>query len=485
MAWTAARGSSEAWQDGYRDGYKRTGKPDGKRGLVDRAAYMSFLETQLERVTASCKTVEAYNCRLNSIQDSLAHLESKVCNNTKLISIAHSFAEQVDDEMKRFKNVYANKFDRMNESVSSILDIHQQLLGRLEKLEASHEEHERSLLQMEERVTLAMNKQSIQVEERMMAMEERIMLMLKSHKEDLQTAVDRTSHQLRDLAGNVNDVKHETSLDRDKTRQAVAESSRKCSRDVELLSSSLQEKIDEVDKRSIKLSADSIARTDSAIFRLQSDMSELETRVTSEIRRAALEAQEGEQKLCKHLDVSLQGLPRALQEMDSMRMEIVRLDNERLKLKDLMLNKLKEVDDELRRCNERKFEALSLSLRPELSQANELLTTHPHLDKDSSRQEASASRRREDLREGGEQGRGSVAGPRWSNAERREWKLAEEAKPSYSAMRSRSMSPQRSMQLLDETRSSLELRKEERRRRLKELYDELSSLEIEESHFRK
>eukprot|EP00960_Hanusia_phi_P006884 196332-Hanusia_phi.AAC.8 len=80
----------------------------------------------------------------------------------------------------------------------------------------------------------------------------------------------------------------------------------------------------------------------------QSDMSELETRVTSEIRRgkqpqqilpaprpfssstsssspaakapaAALEAQEGEQKLCKHLDVSLQGLPRALQEMDSVR----------------------------------------------------------------------------------------------------------------------------------------------------------------------
>eukprot|EP00960_Hanusia_phi_P006883 196332-Hanusia_phi.AAC.7 len=30
---------------------------------------------------------------------------------------------------------------------------------------------------------------------------------------------------------------------------------------------------------------------------------------------------------------------------------------------------------------QRKFEALSLSLRPELSQANELLTTHPHLDK--------------------------------------------------------------------------------------------------------
>jgi len=35
------------------DVYRRTGKvvPDGRRGIVDRAAYMSFLESQLERVT--------------------------------------------------------------------------------------------------------------------------------------------------------------------------------------------------------------------------------------------------------------------------------------------------------------------------------------------------------------------------------------------------------------------------------------------------
>ncbi|EKX51283.1 hypothetical protein GUITHDRAFT_103200 [Guillardia theta CCMP2712] len=414
-------------KDGYRDGYKRTGKPESKRGLVDRAAYMSFLETQLERVTASCKTVEAYNCRLNTIQDSLAHLDSKVSNNTKLISIAHSFAEQVDDEMKRFKNVYNNKFDRMSESVSSILDIHQQLLGRLEKLEARHEEHERSLLHME--------------------------------KEDSQASIERASTQLRELGGSINDMKHETSLDRDKIRQVVAEMSR--------------------------LSSDSISRTDLAISRMQSDMSELESRVNVEIRRAALDSQEAEQQLSKHLDVSLQALPRALQEVDAMRMEIVRLDNERLKLKDLMLNRLKDVDEELRRCYEKKIESSSLLLRPDRSHANDFMSSHDYLDKDASRHEASKSRRREDTWEAGEQGRGAAAGTRWNVGEKRDARLTEEAKPSYSEIRSRSMSPQRSMQLLDDTRSSLELRKEERRRRLKELYDELSSLEIEESHFRK
>ena len=45
------------------DVYRRTGKvaPDGRRGIVDRAAYMSFLESQLERVTVC---VLCYGCVL-------------------------------------------------------------------------------------------------------------------------------------------------------------------------------------------------------------------------------------------------------------------------------------------------------------------------------------------------------------------------------------------------------------------------------------
>ena len=46
--------------------------PDGRRSMVDRAAYMSFLESQLERVTASCKTVESYNSRIDTMQDAMA-----------------------------------------------------------------------------------------------------------------------------------------------------------------------------------------------------------------------------------------------------------------------------------------------------------------------------------------------------------------------------------------------------------------------------
>jgi hypothetical protein len=78
--------------------------------MVDRAAYMSFLESQLERVTASCQTVESYNSRIDSIQDAMAATETRVANNTRLVNIAQSFGEQVEDDMKKFKHVYTTKF---------------------------------------------------------------------------------------------------------------------------------------------------------------------------------------------------------------------------------------------------------------------------------------------------------------------------------------------------------------------------------------
>jgi len=73
--------------------------------LADRQAYMAYLEQQLERVTASCKTVQSYNERLDVIQDAVAESESKIAANTKLCSIAQTFAERVEVSRKnKMKN---------------------------------------------------------------------------------------------------------------------------------------------------------------------------------------------------------------------------------------------------------------------------------------------------------------------------------------------------------------------------------------------
>ena len=79
---------------------------DGAKGmLADRQAYMAYLEQQLERVTASCKTVQSYNERLDVIQDAVAESESKIAANTKLCSIAQTFAERVEVSRKnKMKN---------------------------------------------------------------------------------------------------------------------------------------------------------------------------------------------------------------------------------------------------------------------------------------------------------------------------------------------------------------------------------------------
>jgi hypothetical protein len=69
--------------------------------LADRQAYMAYLEQQLERVTASCKTVQSYNERLDVIQDAVAESESKIAANTKLCSIAQTFAERVEVSGKK------------------------------------------------------------------------------------------------------------------------------------------------------------------------------------------------------------------------------------------------------------------------------------------------------------------------------------------------------------------------------------------------
>jgi hypothetical protein len=89
--------------------------PQGRRGIQDRAAYMSFLETQLERVTATCDTVSSYSSRLDHIHDVLADHASKIAGSTKLAKIAQTFAEHIEDDMKKFKQLYAAKFQRLDE----------------------------------------------------------------------------------------------------------------------------------------------------------------------------------------------------------------------------------------------------------------------------------------------------------------------------------------------------------------------------------
>ena len=49
--------------------------PDKSRLLTDRAAYLSFLEVQLERVSTSCLTVQGFSGRIEELQSQIMTME--------------------------------------------------------------------------------------------------------------------------------------------------------------------------------------------------------------------------------------------------------------------------------------------------------------------------------------------------------------------------------------------------------------------------
>lgn len=50
----------------------------GAHLLTDRAAYISYLEIQLDRVSASCMAVQAFSDRIQQIQEQTSLLESRL-----------------------------------------------------------------------------------------------------------------------------------------------------------------------------------------------------------------------------------------------------------------------------------------------------------------------------------------------------------------------------------------------------------------------
>ena len=338
------------------DQFRRTGKvvPDGRRGMVDRAAYMSFLESQLERVTASCHTVESYNARIDTIQDAMAAAETRVANNTRLIKIAQSFGEQVEDDMKKFKHVYTNKFQvhccctrfallrprrravglrappsrvslaasllptvslrsppagvrqRLDESVSSVLDIHQKMLERIEALERIADKTDRSIQQVEERVAFSLSKHSLHTEEMVGAMEERVMLMLKGHKEEMQSSIDRAARETREMLSSVTEGRREELLERERFQQSVLQESRRQYDEWEALSQDVRRRVDDMDARSMRTVSEAISKTDAALGRVHADVRDVEARLASEVRQAVEEIKDAEQRLARGVDASMQ-----------------------------------------------------------------------------------------------------------------------------------------------------------------------------------
>jgi len=85
---------------------------DRGRLLTDRSAYISFLEVQLERVTSSCLTVQAFSDRIEQLQSQILTLEDKLHNMSRSSrmqhlgetqSTSHDNLSSLEDKVKRLE----------------------------------------------------------------------------------------------------------------------------------------------------------------------------------------------------------------------------------------------------------------------------------------------------------------------------------------------------------------------------------------------
>jgi WW domain len=88
----------EAWRR------KHNVQPDllqSDKRLTDTSTYLTFLETQLERVSAACTSMKGLTTTIEQQQHETAALEQKLLSVTELITLAQSFSEEQAKQQQR------------------------------------------------------------------------------------------------------------------------------------------------------------------------------------------------------------------------------------------------------------------------------------------------------------------------------------------------------------------------------------------------
>eukprot|EP00953_Heterococcus_sp_UTEX-ZZ885_P031216 16401-Heterococcus_DN1.PRE.2 len=88
----------EAWRR------KHNVQPDllqSDKRLTDTSTYMTFLETQLQRVSAACTSMKGLTTTIEQQQHETAALEQKLLSVTELVTLAQSFSEEQAKQQQR------------------------------------------------------------------------------------------------------------------------------------------------------------------------------------------------------------------------------------------------------------------------------------------------------------------------------------------------------------------------------------------------
>ncbi|KAL0023938.1 hypothetical protein WJX77_001873 [Trebouxia sp. C0004] len=111
--------------------------------LTDRSTYIGYLESQLERVTNACLTVQSFDQRIETVTSAARLLEEKVLNTGRLLKCSQSYTEENESLQKQAVAELTRRTQQVEVAVSSGDQRQQQwetaqdsaLQGRLDALE--------------------------------------------------------------------------------------------------------------------------------------------------------------------------------------------------------------------------------------------------------------------------------------------------------------------------------------------------------------
>ena len=100
---------------------------ESERLLTDRAAYISFLEVQLERVSSACLTSEGFSERIEQLNAAVIALEERLLNVARALKVTKNAASLEDlgalrSSMERLDERFSDFQDRRRNDIQNALD---------------------------------------------------------------------------------------------------------------------------------------------------------------------------------------------------------------------------------------------------------------------------------------------------------------------------------------------------------------------------
>ena len=108
---------------------------DGAKLLTDRTAYLSFLESQLERVSAACLSVQGLQEAHSSTSEEVEGALEKVVNLTRVVRLTQELQEQTEQDFSKAKDQLKTRIDGVQAEINNQKEELQGLHARVNEYE--------------------------------------------------------------------------------------------------------------------------------------------------------------------------------------------------------------------------------------------------------------------------------------------------------------------------------------------------------------